>query len=622
MRHWRMGALLTCALLVGAPLAYADSDTIRYWDGVYEVQPDGSIDVTTKIDYEFAGTDRHGIDHQLVLREPWDGAEAGKDRVYEISNVDVDSPTGAPDQFTTTENPHGAVTLLRIRIGDPDETLTESRHTYEISYTVEGALTTQQGRPELYWDINSSGDTHVDDMSIRVTAPEGIEEARCLIGSSECESTVMSSEATYSATDVDEAVSVVAGLPASSVEVAEPVLVEAAGRAEPPSAPDFMSRLPFITVAVFVLGTVLQGATTWFLRRPPEHRRWAGVAPGVMNFGGEETTDPPEGPSPVRFEPPEATLLEAGRSLDLGYKPSHLAAQLVQMAVAGSLAIRSQPLSVQQWDHTKLAGPVENDLFMLANHRGENSPLDKKQALAMTKELRDAPDGVDWPVTTKVVPTFWRNSFPPMLILPTLVLLVGAIYTLSSGGLSELRDGSILRMFGLLMVGSVTLFAFLFSAIVALNLTRALKTRRSKESLTPRGSAIRAQSEGFRQYLATAEAGQLNLEADRDIYRRYLPWAVLFGLTERWNQIGRELLDSGRLTLTDVTFAVDGADFARTHSLIHSLTSHSESAFKAQRSAELRESLASMSGGSGGSSGFSSGSFGGGGGGGSSTSSW
>lgn len=188
-----------------------------------------------------------------------------------------------------------------------------------------------------------------------MTAPEGIEEVRCLIGPSECESTITDSEATYSATDVDEAVSVVAGLPAGSVEVAEPVLVEAAGPAEPPRAPDFMRRLPLITVAVFVLGTVLQGATTWFLRRTPEHRRWAGVAPGIMNFEGEETTDPPEGPSPVRFEPPEATLLEAGRSLDLGYKPSHLAAQLVQMAVAGSLAIRSQPLSVQQWDHAKLA---------------------------------------------------------------------------------------------------------------------------------------------------------------------------------------------------------------------------------------------------------------------------
>lgn len=259
---------------------------------------------------------------------------------------------------------------------------------------------------------------------------------------------------------------------------------------------------------------------------------------------------------------------------------------------------------------------------MLANHRSENSPLDKKQALAMTKELRDPPDDVDWPVTTKVVPTFWRSSFLPMLILPTLVLLVGAIYMLSSGGLSELRDGSFPRRFGLIMVGAVTLFAVLFSAITALNLTKVLKERRSTESLTPRGSAIRAQSEGFRQYLATAEAGQLNLEADRDIYGRYLPWAVLFGLTDRWNQIGRELLDSGRLTLADVTFAVDGADFATTHSLIHSLTSQSESAFKTQRSTELRETIAGMSSGSGGRSGFSSGSSGGGGGGGSSTSSW
>jgi len=51
---------------------------------------------------------------------------------------------------------------------------------------------------------------------------------------------------------------------------------------------------------------------------------------------------------------------------------------------------------------------------------------------------------------------------------------------------------------------------------------------------TGKGSAALARVLGFRQYIATAEAGQLKFEEATDVFSRYLPFAIVFGLTERW----------------------------------------------------------------------------------------
>ena len=55
-----------------------------------------------------------------------------------------------------------------------------------------------------------------------------------------------------------------------------------------------------------------------------------------------------------------------------------------------------------------------------------------------------------------------------------------------------------------------------------------------------------AQSLGFRRYLATAEANQLRFEEGEDIFSRYLPYAIVFGLADRWARVFSELAAQGR----------------------------------------------------------------------------
>jgi len=57
---------------------------------------------------------------------------------------------------------------------------------------------------------------------------------------------------------------------------------------------------------------------------------------------------------------------------------------------------------------------------------------------------------------------------------------------------------------------------------------------------------VLAQTLGFRQYLATAEAEQIRFEEGQDVFSRYLPYAIVFGLTERWARILADVAAQGR----------------------------------------------------------------------------
>jgi uncharacterized membrane protein len=68
----------------------------------------------------------------------------------------------------------------------------------------------------------------------------------------------------------------------------------------------------------------------------------------------------------------------------------------------------------------------------------------------------------------------------------------------------------------------------------------------SAPARTADGTAVLAQALGFRQYLATAEADQLRFEEGQDVFSRYLPYAIAFGLTDRWARVVADLAAQGR----------------------------------------------------------------------------
>ncbi|HEX6760524.1 MAG TPA: hypothetical protein VF086_19275 [Propionibacteriaceae bacterium] len=84
----------------------------------------------------------------------------------------------------------------------------------------------------------------------------------------------------------------------------------------------------------------------------------------------------------------------------------------------------------------------------------------------------------------------------------------------------------------------------LLPIIITLAVIRA-KLQRGQR--TAEGRAMCDQAEGFRTYLATAEADQLKFEEGEDIFSKYLPWAIIFELADRWAKICGDLVAMGRL---------------------------------------------------------------------------
>src|SRR5205814_2107960 len=94
------------------------------------------------------------------------------------------------------------------------------------------------------------------------------------------------------------------------------------------------------------------------------------------------------------------------------------------------------------------------------------------------------------------------------------------------------------------LLATKTTFGLLGLAVVAGGLLLLLVAPRMP-ARTARGTAALAQANGFRQYLVTAEADQIRFEEGEDIFSRYLPFAIVFGVTERWAKVFQDLADRG-----------------------------------------------------------------------------
>ncbi|SDL09870.1 DUF2207 domain-containing protein [Tessaracoccus oleiagri] len=224
----RLLAALCLALLaaVPAPFAHAAEEAVKRLSVRYDVRADGIIDVRYELDWDFGEKGRRGIQFDIVTRERWEN-DPSLDAVYEVGDVAVESPTGAPATFQAIERGGGSDGSLRLRVGDPDRTLDERRHTYVITYTIAGAMRTYDGVPELHLDVTGLGYPPIEEFDVTVAGPAPVERARCLVGSRECEARVEGGEARLSGRNADgSTITAVASFPSGSVSNSEPILEE------------------------------------------------------------------------------------------------------------------------------------------------------------------------------------------------------------------------------------------------------------------------------------------------------------------------------------------------------------------------------------------------------------
>ncbi|HEX6310469.1 MAG TPA: DUF2207 domain-containing protein [Acidimicrobiia bacterium] len=599
-------ALATGVVAIGAAASPAGAagggERITNYAVNIEIEPDGDLLITETIEYDFGVVPKHGIFRDVPVRVDYP-KKAHHDRVYPLEVEQVRATEGTPGQYSVETVGNDK----QIKIGDPDVTIT-GEHGYEITYRIEGALNAFRDHDELYWDaIGPDWNVIIEHATVTVEAPADITQVACFSGA-------VGSTLPCGASSVDGAVAsfeqqqmlprsaftVVVGLPKGAVSPApEPILEERwyLARGFEPTA---------LNLAGFGVLAVLLGG--WFgvvAYRRGRDRRYAGSHVDAA-FGGAEDAEEEivplggEDETPVEFEPPDDLRPgQIGTLVDFTAHPLDVTATIVDLAVRGYLVIEEIDSDSRKPDWKLLKQrepeglqPYEVELVKALFGRKKTevklSGLRYKFAKKMARiqdELMD--DAMERQWFTKR-PGQVRAGFG---VLGGLVLLAGiAAFVLAI-------------IFTRLALWPIPIIGFGLALIVG----AYWMPRR-----TAKGYAVLRRVNGFRRFIDESEKERARFAEKQNLFSEYLPYAIVFGATEKWAKAFAGLDDrppdtsswyhsSTPFTVFAFSSAIDG--------------------FTVSSAGTLASTPPSTSSGSG-SSGFSGGGFSGGGGGGGGGGSW
>jgi hypothetical protein len=568
-----------------------------------DVARDGLLSVHEEIVYDLGTVPHHGILRDIPVRETY-GNDGRYERVYRVHLEGV-TAENAPDGVKTSKE--GA--FLRIRIGDPDRTIT-GVHRYTIDYTVEGALTGFGDHDELFWDaIGTLWPVTIDAALIRVTMPADITRVACFTGPEgsrlSCDRAAhRGTTATFNQGDLgtEEGVTVVAGIPAGVITPPPEPILEKRWNIVDAFAPRPDTVAPAAALALAGVGGVI-----WLGWRKGRDRRYHGSAvdQAFGNTTGTEEAVPLFGrrAGPVEFVPPDGVRPgEVGVLADENANLLDVTATIVDLAVREYLTITElEPEGFLFKRHDYELHALDVDAAKQAELLPyEQKILDGLFATGSTVKLselkykfRDELSGIRRAMYDDAVEKGWYRARPDSTRaiwhgIGIAVIVVGAGLTFLVARYTS---------YGLVPL------AVVIAGIVLLASANAMPAR------TGRGSAMLSRIRGFRRLFDEGDEDLRSRFAEQhNIFSEYLPYAIVFGCTAKWarafegldaEQLGTTSWYGGHANLNALVLASALDDFGTT------------------ATGTLYASQPSSSGGSGFGGGGSSGGGGGGGGGGS-----
>lgn len=508
--------------------------SITSFDARYAVNADGTIDVTEDIAVDFGALRRHGIIRELFERvpcgKPAPGDERqpvydcpqGSDRIYRYSRVRV---AGSGGEQVKSAIEHAAGSLL-IRIGDADVEVT-GRQEYRISYRVDGALNAFEDHVELYWNVSGTWpEADIERFTATVTLPAGaVTEAICFQGYAgvvdRCDIDIAGRTARYVTTRVlitGEQATVGAAWAPDVVAVPPPYLQD---------QPSFDDYVEFDWLEFGLMGLLGAGVA-------------AGIAGAWWNGGRDRayktlfylTNDPREGTRPlfarrdivVEFVPPDDLRpAQMGLILDERADTLDVTATIIDLAVRGHLHITE--VAKKSW-----FGKTDWILKRTSGGQGDLLPYEQ-----------DIYTGL-FPSTDEVRLSALRNRFYKPLERAQAALYADAAqrhwFAVAPQFARQLWAGIGAAVF---VVGGIATAAFaLFAgrALIGVPITVAGMVLMVLAQAMPRRSAKGSEALrrvlGFRLYIVTAETRRQEFNEQRNIFARYLPYAIVFGCVEKW----------------------------------------------------------------------------------------
>jgi len=524
----RAGVLVVVAALalLGAPAAAQTREAIHDYDVNILIEDDGDLLITEVIEYDFGSNQLNGILRDIPLRLYYDDTY---DRVYDLDVIEVTTSTDASDHYEVEDAGGG---IKRIRIGDADRTITGA-HTYTIQYRVEDALNGFESHDELYWNaIGAQWAVPIGASTVTVTAPAGIERVACFAGptgsSAPCDSSGRNGTvATFRQDGLSpyQNFTIVVALPKGAVPEPRPNLDER------------WSLQRAFTASPLTLGVgagllaAIGGAIARLVWKSGRDRQYAGSAVNVA-FGNPEGGEEQrvalfaDQLYPLEYVPPDDLKpAEIGVLVDEIAHPLDVTATIVDLAAHGYLRI-------EEVRSGGVMGMFEKDDWKLI--RTEKAGGLKEFEQLLINGLFSSGDEV---LLSSLKATFVERLKRVQDALYDAVVAHGWF----SGSPKATRDRWLGIGFGVLIAGGAILaaaIAWTHVAWMAVPLPIAgialIALHGAMPHRTAKGTAALTRVRGFRRFIETAETERARFAENANLFYDYLPYAIVFGATEKW----------------------------------------------------------------------------------------
>jgi len=559
--------------LVVSPVKASDPTSdcvIRDFQGRYKLNVDATLTVMEFLKVD-CGTlpNKHGIFRILPTQV---SRPDGYYNQTKISQVTITDGEGSERQYETIKD--SVNHTLTWKIGDPNATISGVNE-YKIEYVVHNATYDQDGNSILNWNLNGTfWQLPIDHFLGIVTLP-----------------------ASLKTTDVTAKLyDGVLGSPTNTYST----LGTANGTEGPQYAVEsqktFLPGIGATLYASFPTGVVTPyqqtffdryGAYLWFLLPLL-------TLVSLYSLWSRKGRDPKlNNPEMVQYVPPLGMRpLEAGLLETMGrLRSQFLTATIIDLAVRKCLTITEIPggflkkkdylLTLLDYDASKLKSYETTILGQLftAVEPGQTTKISDQHDHFYTVVKEVEQSGRTALSTQGLLDkegSIWKSG----TMIFAFITFIGGIYVASLG------YGSV--GWALVLTGIIS---FIFALIM--------------DRRTPEGTKAYWELRGFKEYISKVDKYRMKFYEQENIFEKYLPYAVAFGLTGKWIKACQQLYTEKNIIMPLPLWYIGGSGFS---------VSSMDSAISSL-SSQMGSSLSSSPSSSGGGGGFSGGGGGGGGGG-------
>lgn len=462
---------------------------IKNFDTTISVSKNAALDVTEKIAVDFGTLQKHGIYRDIPIKY---SDNLGQNYKLRFKLLSITDASNKPIPYELS-----GLNTKSIKIGDADRLVTGSQ-TYVIHYQIERGIRFLQ-TDELYWNATGNGwGVPIESATATVNFPDGTENIKteCYAGvmgakDQNCTAKAQGNMATFAASNLApyEGLTIVAGAPKGTLTPAS------TGQKIGWFLTDNLSY-------VILLLTLIAFYIIWLFRgRDPMGKK----------------TIAPEFAPPENLSPSEMGVLKDERADMLD-----ISVGIIYLASRGHLTI------------TELE---KKGILGGKDYEFEKKSSSAKRSEFETKLLDAIFSGSDTKKLSELKNSFYTNI--PSLKSQLYDDLLKRGYFASNPNLVR---GAAMAL-GLIIPGGLIFITALISGSLAsaiisgiLLVPFAVWFGLAMPRKTEKGAEALRKTRGFRMFIYTAERYRAKFEEDKNIFSKYLPYAMMFGLTHKWAQ--------------------------------------------------------------------------------------